>query len=149
MAISSKQIGWGTESNLLWQILKQLNHLTNILFGLKETATPKYKVYTAIITAFENDTPVVIELENTIGTITFNKFDESVGRYRLISDFLFTENKTVLFYGSIGREDNYVPNPQLISNWDSTNAINLYTFLDGVESNLVIWKTSIEIRVYS
>jgi hypothetical protein len=50
MAIPSKQIGWGTESNLLWQILKQLNHLTNILFGLKETATPKYKVYTALLT---------------------------------------------------------------------------------------------------
>jgi hypothetical protein len=46
----SRQIGWGTESNLLYQILKQLNRLTSVLFGLKEAATPKYKVYTALLT---------------------------------------------------------------------------------------------------
>lgn len=46
MAIPSKQIGWGTESNLLWQILKQLTQLTNVIFGLK----PKYKVFTALLT---------------------------------------------------------------------------------------------------
>ncbi len=46
MAIISRQIGWGTESNLLYQILKQLNRLTSIMFGLK----PKYKVYTALLT---------------------------------------------------------------------------------------------------
>ncbi len=49
MAIPSRQIGWGTESNLLWQILKQLNKLTSVLFGLKEAATPKYKVFTALL----------------------------------------------------------------------------------------------------
>jgi hypothetical protein len=46
MAQISRQIGWGTESNLLYQILKQLNKLTSIMFGLK----PKYKVYTALLT---------------------------------------------------------------------------------------------------
>jgi hypothetical protein len=50
MAIPSRQIGWGTESNLLWQILKQLNKLTSVLFGLKEAATPNYKVFTALLT---------------------------------------------------------------------------------------------------
>jgi hypothetical protein len=50
MAIPSRQIGWGTESNLLWQILKQLNKLTSVLFGLKEAATPNYKVFTALVT---------------------------------------------------------------------------------------------------
>jgi hypothetical protein len=120
-----------------------------ILSSIAPPTPPAYKVYTAIITGWENDAPSVIELENTIGTITFVKVEESVGRYKLISDFLFTEYKTVLFYGSIGREDTYVPNPQLISNWDSAGSINLYTFSDGVESSLVIWKTPIEIRVYN
>jgi hypothetical protein len=46
MGIISRQIGWSQESNLLWQILKQLNKLTSIMFGLK----PKYKVYTALLT---------------------------------------------------------------------------------------------------
>ena len=35
MAIPSRGIGWGTESNLLWQILKQLNKLTSSIFTLK------------------------------------------------------------------------------------------------------------------
>jgi hypothetical protein len=30
MAIPSRQIGWGTESNLLWQISKQLEYLTKV-----------------------------------------------------------------------------------------------------------------------
>jgi hypothetical protein len=46
MAIPSRQIGLGTESNLLWQILKQLTRLTSIMFSLK----PNYKVYTALVT---------------------------------------------------------------------------------------------------
>lgn len=47
MGILSRQIGWGTESNLLWQILKQLKQLASIIFSLKAAATPKYKVFTA------------------------------------------------------------------------------------------------------
>jgi hypothetical protein len=50
MAQVSRQIGWSQESNLLYQILKQLNKLTSVLFGLKEAATPNYKVYTALLT---------------------------------------------------------------------------------------------------
>jgi hypothetical protein len=51
----SRQIGWSNESNLLYQILKQLNRLTSVLFGLKEAATPKYKVYTALLTQSGGD----------------------------------------------------------------------------------------------
>jgi hypothetical protein len=31
MAISSRQIGWSTKSNLLWQISKQLEYLTGVM----------------------------------------------------------------------------------------------------------------------
>ena len=50
MAQVSRQIGWSQESNLLYQILNQLNKLTSVLFGLKEAATPNYKVFTALLT---------------------------------------------------------------------------------------------------
>jgi hypothetical protein len=33
MAIPSKQIGWGTEENLLWQISKQLESLTSVTYN--------------------------------------------------------------------------------------------------------------------
>lgn len=106
-----------------------------------------YKVYTAIVTAWDSDQPVVIELENTIGTITISRVGE--GRYFIESDFLFTEDKTILFYGSISKQDEYATDPQLISNWTSTSRIRLDTLLGGVESNFVIWETPIEIRVYN
>lgn len=34
MAIPSRQIGWGTEENLLWQISKQLEYLTKVVGNL-------------------------------------------------------------------------------------------------------------------
>jgi len=67
MAIQNRQIGWSQESNLLWQILKQINKLTSVIFGLKEAATPKYKVYTALLTQTGTDAPVATVLENTLG----------------------------------------------------------------------------------
>jgi hypothetical protein len=59
MAQISRQIGWSQESNLLYQILKQLNKLTSILFGLK----PKYKVYTALLTQSGGDNVTSISFQ--------------------------------------------------------------------------------------
>jgi len=33
MAIPSRQIGWSTKSNLLWQISKQLENLTRVMYN--------------------------------------------------------------------------------------------------------------------
>lgn len=39
MAISSRQIGWSTTSNLLWQISKQLERLICVSGGCTTTTT--------------------------------------------------------------------------------------------------------------
>ena len=39
MAIPSKQIGWSQESNLLWQISKQLEYLTQVTANCCPTTT--------------------------------------------------------------------------------------------------------------
>jgi hypothetical protein len=39
MAIPSRQIGWSTKSNLLWQISKQLEYLTGVLYKSSSTTT--------------------------------------------------------------------------------------------------------------
>ena len=39
MAIPSRQIGWGTEENLLWQISKQLDTLTKVAYNIGKTTT--------------------------------------------------------------------------------------------------------------
>ena len=81
MAIPSRQIGWGTESNLLWQILKQLTRLTSTLFSLKEAATPKYKVYTALLTQIGGDKQVtLIDEPLTIG-VTYKISDQAGGTW--------------------------------------------------------------------
>jgi hypothetical protein len=38
MAIPSRQIGWGTEENLLWQISKQLEYLTRVVYNIGQPA---------------------------------------------------------------------------------------------------------------
>jgi hypothetical protein len=50
MAIPSRQIGWGTEENLLWQISKQLEYLTGVTYKSLSELAPTYKVYTALLT---------------------------------------------------------------------------------------------------
>jgi len=39
MAIPSRQIGWGTEENLLWQISKQLEYLTGVAYAAGSTSS--------------------------------------------------------------------------------------------------------------
>lgn len=39
MAIPSRQIGWGTKANLLWQISKQLEQLIAVTSKLATTTT--------------------------------------------------------------------------------------------------------------
>lgn len=39
MAIPSRQIGWSTKANLLWQISKQLEYLTGVLYKSTTTTT--------------------------------------------------------------------------------------------------------------
>lgn len=70
MAIPSRQIGWGTEDNLLWQISKQLERLTCVTAGgcgsitttttSSTTAAPVYKVFTALLTQSGGDNPYII-----------------------------------------------------------------------------------------
>lgn len=39
MGVPNKQIGWSQESNLLWQISKQLDQLIKVTSKLAETTT--------------------------------------------------------------------------------------------------------------
>jgi hypothetical protein len=54
MAIPSRQIGWGTESNLLWQISKQLEYLTKV------AATPSITGDVFVTNDPSNPVPITI-----------------------------------------------------------------------------------------
>ena len=42
MAIPSRQIGWGTEENLLWEISKQLEQLTKVTYNAQNVITESF-----------------------------------------------------------------------------------------------------------
>jgi hypothetical protein len=81
MAILSRQIGWGTESNLLWQILKQLKQLASVIFSLKQAATPKYKVYTALLSQSGGSDPLNISSGDLTIGVTYYIDDAGGGDF--------------------------------------------------------------------
>ena len=92
MAIPSRQIGWGTEENLLWEISKQIERLTCVTAGgcgaitttttstvapttTTTTTLPVYRVFTALLTQSGEDSPtLVIDLPLVPG-ITYEIID--------------------------------------------------------------------------
>lgn len=71
----SRQIGWGTESNLLYQILKQITRLTSIMFSLK----PKYKVFTALVSQTGGDTSDVLNNSDLTIGVSYEIKDAGTG----------------------------------------------------------------------
>jgi hypothetical protein len=72
MAIPSRQIGWGTEENLLWQISKQLEYLTGVTYKSLSELAPTYKVYTALLTQSGGDNQILLsDSDLTIGVTYF------------------------------------------------------------------------------
>jgi len=145
MAIPSRQIGWGTESNLLWQILKQLNKLTSVLFGLK----PNYKVFTALLNQTEEEAPEVIVLQNNTG-LEFTTNRGSTGAYTInFTGYVLDQSKVVILMGPYSR---FLNLPSLLSAYlydDNTVFINTTEVATLTEVDGILKNTSIEIRVYS
>ena len=91
MAIPSRQIGWGTEENLLWQISKQIEKLTCVTAGgcgsitttTTTTTLPVYRVYSALLNQSGTSAPEALVTENTIGSMTITR--NSAGVYYFIS----------------------------------------------------------------
>ena len=50
MAIPSRQIGWGTEENLLWEISKQLEYLNGVAYKASTVQVPSNNVVLAKLT---------------------------------------------------------------------------------------------------
>lgn len=71
MSIGNRQIGWSNESNLLWNISKQLERLTGVTFTSLSSLAPTYKVYTALLTQSGGD--VLDQLDETTPTQNVTK----------------------------------------------------------------------------
>lgn len=147
MSIPSKQIGWSQESNLLWEISKQMEKLTGVASA--SGGSLPYKVYTALLTQTYQDPPVATILQNTLGfTPTWEYV--SVGQYRLVSPTSggFPTNKTFITISQVTSNlaqsgDGLTDLHALI---ETTSRILLYDKNAADDSEM--YDTPIEIRVY-
>ena len=111
---------------------------------------PAYKVYTALVTQEgEGSVPFAVELENTIGDISYTY--NAVGGYSIISDSLFTSGKTTIFVGPLynGLVDGFcvLSSVSISQILISTNTINAFSTI--ISSDQMLYNTPIEIRVYN
>ena len=144
MAIPSRQIGWGTEENLLWQISKQLEYLTGVTYN---ASIRPYKVYTAILSQTGTDAPEQNVLENTLGTGLIYTYDSLGIYYAQLESGTFDPAKTFI---------------NITSGYYST-PYTVYSSIDNIDNSYLIIGTfdesggnveldgdaSIEIRVYN
>ena len=157
MAIPSRQIGWGTEENLLWQISKQLEQLTGVTSKITiGGGGGSYLSYVAVLKQQDTNDPIAIVLENTLPEVPVWSRD-STGYYRLSAvNEIFKTNKTVSFIGSnydsplgtmkFGRADNNGSDTERVI-W-----LNVYNTLfepaDISAGGSSFYDVYVEIRVY-
>lgn len=157
----SRQIGWGTESNLLYQILKQITRLTSIMFSLK----PNYKVFTALVSQDGGNDPILVILENTIGDVTTNY--RALGQYDInlpanipLTSKIFINNTSIaqsssdsVFNRIINIDGNGDFNVQkgYYFLYQGNNTLRLYTLSDVnvFADSIIITPICVEIRVYN
>lgn len=117
--------------------------------ALEDVPVP-YKVYTALLSQRNENPPIAIVLENTIGEISFTYND--IGFYSCVSNGKFTEEKTAVFIGSnqyIESATDVHSNYLLLAN---TSEIYITSYYNNFpEDNQLDYggPSSIEIRVYN
>ena len=91
MAIPSKQIGWGTEENLLWQISKQLETLTKVVYNIPNNTT---STTTSTSTSTTTSTTTAAPIPNMSLTVsnTLGLFDIAQGSDFTIEWFAYYAN---------------------------------------------------------
>lgn len=117
----------------------------NYTVGDLQLAIRGYKVYTALLTQVGTNPPTATVLENTIGNITFSY--DGIGQYSIVSNGLFTTNKTTVFTSM-----NFYNDYNIIGHdYNSTSTIVIGTInvsLLTTSQNNLLTRTPIEIRVY-
>lgn len=101
------------------------------------------------ILLYNTGAPRVTVLENTIGNIWFNY--KTMGTYDLVSNNLFTENKTTIIMSTPIDDENPPVNPGFyITSLKDVGNLRIFTFKPGpVLNDDYLYNTFIEVRVYN
>jgi hypothetical protein len=111
-----------------------------------ESAALPYKVYTALLNQSGETAPTAIELENTLGAITFGYNNE--GQYSILCTNLFTYEKTAIFVSPL---NNASTEAVSVINEAGSSEYFFDTLIlaTGAFANGFLQNTAIEIRVYN
>ena len=107
MAIPSRQIGWGTEENLLWQISKQLEYLTRVVYNIPNNTTTTTTSTTSTTTSTTTATPVPGNVEIAAS-----------------SDFDIVGDFTIEMFVNVSNFDGF-PRPYSFGAYPAPNAISI------------------------
>jgi hypothetical protein len=121
----------------------------NNITGEVEKIAPAYKVYTALLTQSGTASPTVDILENTLGgTIVWTR--SGIGSYTGTLSGMFPDTNKVFCIFSFGTSvSNYGDNINLFWQANSSNTIVLTTVRINSNSDEMLSKNPIEIRVYN
>jgi hypothetical protein len=147
MSIPSKQIGWSNESNLLWEISKQMERLTKVVYA-NAGGGSTYKVYTALLDQTGVADPTVTVLENTLGAaITWTRDSEGI-YYGELSAGTFDPAKTFINIQSAYYAGPYTAYGAV---WQDDNMFIVLSFYDnaGALNDIAGTGVPVEIRVYN
>lgn len=122
----------------------QIKNLESQLISL----SPKYLVYTALLTQSSNSDPVATVLENTIGDIVWGY--DSTGTYNATLLNAFPINKTFILMGNGFAAPGFRGFKMLTGNGNTIDSITiaLYKTNDNSQVDGLLYNTPIEIRVY-
>lgn len=108
MSIPSRGIGWSTRANLLWQISKQLEYLTGIMYnrGNPTTTTTTTTVAPTTTTTSTSTSTTTTTSTSTSSTTTTTTTSAPTGITRyLVSGFNAVENGQITLYDNDLGED--------------------------------------------
>lgn len=122
-------------------------NLPKMLAEALRKLSPKYKIYTALLTQTGTSVPVVTILENTLGEdITWTY--AGVGLYKATLPNAFTTDKTSISTGS-HYNSTTGKNLSVKTKVLTTSEFTLETFSGTSNINEVLLKTLLEIKVYN
>ena len=136
-----KQIGWSYESNLLADISKQLDRLTQVMFSSKYTLP--YKVYTALFEISGDEYTAGI-IEDTTTGIVFTKFGRGNIRFNKLDETNFLKGKTAVFL-TMNELNTTISTAESLN----TDNPNIDVKMSDLSGSYVDGSFLIEIRIYN
>jgi hypothetical protein len=150
MAIPNKQIGWSQESNLIWEISRQLEKLIQVASAAGGGPTPPTPGIDDVLAVNQSLTTSrqieigggnVLEINPSTGNNVNLKLDVGSGITTVSGDQLLLKGSSSLTLDFVGAGVLKIDNAQLVPSGTATNVVDqLPVFIDGTQFYIQLYK---------